>query len=333
MNVVLAGGGTGGHLYPAIAIADELKKKYGAAVTFVGTADRLEAAIVPQAGYQLETITAKPFSRSLGFVAANIKGIFQSRALVRKLKPDIIIATGGYVCFPFVVAARFRFKKIPIALLEPNAQSGLANRILTPLVEEIWRDVPVRKTLENVKTILKEDARKRLGLDSSRNVLLVMGGSQGARSINDATLELATKNLLPENWQVLLLAGKLQTPIPSTPRMRVLEYLDDMADAYAAADLVLARAGASTLAELRAVGLPAILVPYPHAAGNHQEANARAYAAVDPAIVLPDAKLGAEALARAISEASKLPKAGPSDNGESAVDRILARIEGLLSRM
>jgi UDP-N-acetylglucosamine--N-acetylmuramyl-(pentapeptide) pyrophosphoryl-undecaprenol N-acetylglucosamine transferase len=415
--IVFTGGGTGGHLYPAIAIADALRERVQENVEndkaadfleiiFIGTADRLEATIVPKSGYRLKTIAAQPFLGA-SFVAriraayVNAVGVVRSIAFLRRVHPDIVIATGGYVCFPVVAAARIlrilHLLNTPIALLEPNAQPGLTSRILTPLVDEIWcayetsvpgspsvtagdsvlgsshhvtssgtreargvemraesqrfiyTGVPVRASLENAKAISKEDARVSLGLDRERRVLLVMGGSQGARSVNDAIVGVVSKHLLPAGWQVLLIAGArnfedVTDAVSSasssvakglaSQEIRVVGYLDDMAEAYSAADLVLARAGSSTLAELEAFRIPAILVPLP-AAENHQEANARAFARSGAAVVVSDSELGG--LAGVLQQVmvperlAAMQAAFPAGAG-GAVSRILARIDGLLSR-
>src|SRR5581483_11111127 len=198
MVVVFTGGGTGGHLYPAIAIADAMRERDSgdefAEIIFIGTADRLEVTIISMAGYRLETIGAQPFLGAsliarIRAMYVNAMGILRSISLLRRMYPDIVIATGGYVCFPVVVAARMlrslRLLKAPIALLEPNAKPGLTNRILAPLVDEIWyayearaveapalpqkfvyTGVPVRSSLEKTKSISKEAARANLGLDT-----------------------------------------------------------------------------------------------------------------------------------------------------------------------
>lgn len=366
LRVLFAGGGTGGHVYPAIAIADALKKR-GAVPEFVGTTDRLEAKIVPHAGYTLHTISSRPLSRSFSSelpltAFANAAGTLQSFALLRKLKPAFVIATGGYVCFPLVFAARalrmLALYRGPIALFEPNARAGLTNRLLAPLVDEVWgafdagdprfngkyvkTGIPVRATLSHLPA--RSDAVSRLGLNSNRKTLLAIGGSQGARAINDALVALIKSGALPSGWQLLQVTGEREYDRVrvelGTADSVVRPYLNDMADAYAAADLVLARAGASTLGELAALGKPAILVPYPHAAEDHQTANAERFAAAGAAVTLADRELASGRLRFVLAEcaepsrldgmraaAARLSEGDPVATIVTRVDALLARSE------
>ena len=350
MTVVFAGGGTGGHLYPAIAIADALRQR-GATAIFVGTAGRLESSIVPRAGYTLYTIASQPMSRRVSGElvssgARNALGIVQSLRLLRRLQPQLVIATGGYVCFPVAMAARllrgFGLSRAPLVLLEPNASPGLTTRVLAPMVDEIWGEcggfsekarpkcratgVPVRYRCATLPR--RGEAAARLELDSGLKTLVVIGGSQGARSINDAVTQLAAENRLPA-WQILLLAGGSdydRVRAAASPRLRIVPYLDDMADAYAVADAVVARAGASTLAELRALALPAVLVPYPHATEGHQDENARRFAAEGGAAVLDDRDLSAERLAAVVADVIAQSKRTVA---EDPLGAILERIDAL----
>jgi UDP-N-acetylglucosamine--N-acetylmuramyl-(pentapeptide) pyrophosphoryl-undecaprenol N-acetylglucosamine transferase len=360
LKIVFAGGGTGGHLYPAIAIADALREMWSANVAFIGTADRLEARIVPKAGYRLQTIAAHPLPRGFSLdlfraLGANAAGLVQSLWLLLELRPDLVIATGGYVSFPLVLAARLlrtvRALQAPIALLEPNAQSGLTHRMLAPLVDEVWgafaadeprfadkyvhTGVPVRAVLRSLPP--RETALRAFGLDPGRRTLLAIGGSQGARAINDAVIAARTGDCWPAGWQMLLLCGerdyeRVRAALPAADA--VCAYLDDVAPAYAAADLVLARAGASTLAELAAVGKPAVLVPYPHATQDHQTANAQRYARGGAAVVAADDGL-AEAFPALLLEVARptnlqaLLAAAERLRGGDPLATILARV-GLL---
>ena len=353
--VVFAGGGTAGHLYPAIAIADALRER-GANVAFVGTADRLEATIVPKAGYPLYTISSRALPRrlSLGLAqtfAANVRGTFQSLKYLAAQRPDLLIATGGYVSFPVALAARIRRvvrrSRAPIVLLEPNAIPGLTNRLLAPIVDEIWGadvGVPIRGSLRSLPG--RGDAIARLGLDPSLHTLVGMGGSQGARAINDALVSLTLAGATPQGWQLLHLTGRddfervtaaLNGRPAGTPHV-ARAYLDDMADAYAVADLLVARAGASTLGELRALGKPAILVPYPFAAEDHQASNAAALESAGAAVVLADRDLkagGLPALLAATVEPERLSELTLNAGrlkGSDPLLAILARIDTLLAR-
>lgn len=356
-TVVFAGGGTGGHLYPAIAIADALRAR-GARVDFVGTSDRLEAAIVPSAGYALHIIAGRPLRgsgrwRSLLALGVNAWGTLQSVALLRRLRPDVVVATGGYVCFPLVLAARalraVRATRAPLVLFEPNATPGLTNRVLAPMVDEIWgvadvaprwaetyvrTGIPVRASLRALPS--HTEAAALFDLDPRRPVLLAMGGSQGARAINAAVRALVRRRGLPAGWQALLVTGQSEGASEPVDGLVSVPYLDDVAAGYAAADVVLARAGASTLAELAATGKPAILVPYPFAADDHQTINARAFAQTGAALVIDDselethlgdvlAQLAAGGLARLRDAAGRLQGADP-------LATIIARVDWLTAR-
>jgi UDP-N-acetylglucosamine--N-acetylmuramyl-(pentapeptide) pyrophosphoryl-undecaprenol N-acetylglucosamine transferase len=364
LRVLFAGGGTGGHLYPAIAIAEALRAR-GVTIAFAGSADRLEATIVPSAGYELHAIASRPLTRRLSFdvvrtVAANIAGTLQSVAVLLRTRPNVVIATGGYVCFPAVFAARalrwLRIERTAIALLEPNAKPGLTNRLLAPLVDEVWgafgdadsrfagkyvrSGVPVRASLRALPS--RDAAVASLRLDPAKKTLLAMGGSQGARSINDALAAIAAAGALPAGWQLVLVSGRgdhhrMGSAIPNGSAT-VIAYLDDPATAYAAADLVIARAGASTLAELSAAGKPAILIPYPFAADDHQTTNAARFAETGAAIVVSDAALPGGGLRDAVEEATQASRLAAL---QAAAERlqtgdplatILARVEWLAAR-
>jgi UDP-N-acetylglucosamine--N-acetylmuramyl-(pentapeptide) pyrophosphoryl-undecaprenol N-acetylglucosamine transferase len=358
VTVVFAGGGTGGHLYPAIAIADALQSR--ARIAFVGTADRLEAAIVPKAGYELHTIASRPLPRTPSFallqtIASTVKGTFESLRLLAAQRPDLVIATGGYVAFPVALAARIRkmlhLSGAPVVLLEPNAAPGLTNRLLTPIVDEIWgaleptnsgrgkyhsTGIPIRSSLRSLPP--RDDAIARLELDPSLRTLVVIGGSQGARSINDAVTRLIETRGLPAGWQLFALTGQSDYERLRAVLPHARPYLDDMADVYAAADLVLARSGASTLGELAAIGKPAILVPYPFAAEAHQAANAARFEAAGAAVVLTDDELRAGRLPMILAEAvddrrlSALAAGAASLRGSDPLLAILARVDALVPR-
>jgi UDP-N-acetylglucosamine--N-acetylmuramyl-(pentapeptide) pyrophosphoryl-undecaprenol N-acetylglucosamine transferase len=320
LRVAFTGGGTGGHIYPALAIDGVLRARHPAGsyeARFFGNRGGLETSLVTTMPLSFVPSAALQRKLSLGTlrtVLANAAGVFVALRGLARFRPAMVVATGGYVCFPVVVAARalrlLRVARPRIALLEINATPGLTNRLLAPLVDEVWATyaasaksfgtktvvtgTPTRAALRNLAP--PDIARGRLGLDPARRTVVVMGGSQGARSINGAVVELVTERTLPADWQVLLVSGerdhasmdeRLRQAIPGN-RVRLVPYLPDPADAYAAADVVVARAGASTLAELAITATPAVLVPYPFAAEQHQAHNAALFAAGGAAVVVPD---------------------------------------------
>ncbi|MEA2930303.1 MAG: UDP-N-acetylglucosamine--N-acetylmuramyl-(pentapeptide) pyrophosphoryl-undecaprenol, partial [Hyphomicrobiales bacterium] len=328
LRIAFTGGGTGGHVYPALAIDDELRAQYRPDAyepRFFGNRDGLEAALVKT--IPLTFVSSAPLQRKLSLstlrtVFANAAGVIAALGALARFKPVWVVATGGYVCFPVVVAARIlRLLRIihpRIALLEINVTPGLTNRLLKPLVDEVWTTyaasqasfgsktvvtgAPVRASLRIAKDAAS--ARDRLGLDPDRTTIVVMGGSQGARSINEAVAALVTRRTLGETWQLLHVSGERDHAYMQAEerepaagnRVKLVPYLDDPADAYAAADVVIARAGASTLAELAVTGTPSILIPYPFAAENHQAHNAALFEEAGAAVVLEDAEVDGDRL-------------------------------------
>jgi UDP-N-acetylglucosamine--N-acetylmuramyl-(pentapeptide) pyrophosphoryl-undecaprenol N-acetylglucosamine transferase len=328
LTVAFTGGGTGGHIYPALAIDDALRAAYrddAYEPRFFGNRDGLEATLVTS--MPLVFVPSAPLQRRFSFgtlrtLAANVRGIVTAMRALAAFRPLMVVATGGYVCFPVVVAARIlrllRVLRCGIGLLEINVTPGLTNRLLVPLVDEVWTTyaasaesfgrkavltgAPVRASLRGTRDA--HAARERLGLDPDGTTVVVMGGSQGARSINEAVAALVTRRTLPSHWQVLHVSGERDYAYMEAEerepaagnRIRLVAYLSDPADAYAAADAVVARAGASTLAELAVTGTPSVLVPYPHAADQHQQHNAEVFAQAGAAVVLADEHLDGDLL-------------------------------------
>ena len=367
MKVAFAGGGTGGHLYPALAIADALRDR--ATILFIGSAEGLESSVIPEAGYDLETIASRALERrfsldTLETAAANAVGIAQGMRVLSAFRPDVVIATGGYVSFPAMTAARglrlMTGARASLALLEPNAHPGLANRLLAPMVDEVWgafpdpdpafenkyvhTGIPVRTSLLHPNNRI--EAARRLGLDPARRTILAMGGSQGARTINEAVAALVTRRALPPQWQVLHVCGERDFEYMQAEERRplgenrvvLLPYLNEMADAYALSDLVVARAGASTIGELTALGIPSLLVPFPFAAEDHQARNAQVLAARGAAVVIEDRQLNADSLwwaLRDVMQSERLDamrSAARSLANRDALSTILARVEALVSK-
>lgn len=328
LRVAFTGGGTGGHVYPSLAIDDALRADYRPDAyepRFFGNRRGLEATLVktmPIAFIPSAALQRRLSLATLRTVFANLAGVAVALGELARFRPLMVVATGGYVCFPVVVAARIlralRVVRCKIALLEINAKPGLTNKLLAPLVDEVWATYEASRPAFGAKMVVtgtptraslarlaeKAVARERLGLDPARTTIVAMGGSQGARSINEAVAALVTRRTLPDDWQVLHVSGERdyaymqaeeREPAPGN-RVRLVAYLDDPADAYAAADVVIARAGASTLAELAQTGSPSILVPYPFAAEQHQAHNAALFAERGAAVVLADDELSGDRL-------------------------------------
>ncbi|MDQ7843205.1 MAG: undecaprenyldiphospho-muramoylpentapeptide beta-N-acetylglucosaminyltransferase [Armatimonadota bacterium] len=322
MRVVIACGGTGGHIYPALAVAEALREQEPAVqILFVG-GSRLETQLVPQAGWALRAVAARPIPRTvtpgvLTALGALVVGTVQSARILRDFRAQVVLATGGYVSAPVGVAAAML--RVPVVLQEQNLVPGLTTRMLARLAarvsiphETVWArlpagvvtGVPIRRGATG-----GDRARgvARFGLEAGRFTVLVLGGSQGARSLNEAMLEAARALRAPDAVQVLHQAGKGQAEWVArraaqirTPRYVAVGYIEDVADAYACADLVVCRAGAGTLAEVTANGLPAVVVPYPHAAEGHQDANARLMERAGAAVVIADRDLTGARLAEVI---------------------------------
>jgi UDP-N-acetylglucosamine--N-acetylmuramyl-(pentapeptide) pyrophosphoryl-undecaprenol N-acetylglucosamine transferase len=325
MRIIISGGGTGGHIYPALAIAQEIRdRRPDAAILYVGTKGGMESTIVPRAGFDFQTIDISGINRSSLIKASSSlsklpRSFFQGWEVVRKFKPDIAIGTGGYVSFPVVLAATFLDCKTYIH--EQNALPGLANRSLARRVDCVMLTFPEAETRlkgrsikvtglpvrKDILTVNPRSARQQLQLMEGKFTLLVFGGSRGAHSINRAMLD-ALERLQKEDIQIIWLTGagdyeeiKVNTE-SSRCHLQLLPYMDNINLALASADLALCRAGASTLCELAIVGLPAILVPYPYAAENHQEMNARALVNKNAATMVIDEFLDGDTLYQRVSE-------------------------------
>jgi UDP-N-acetylglucosamine--N-acetylmuramyl-(pentapeptide) pyrophosphoryl-undecaprenol N-acetylglucosamine transferase len=290
-SVVIAGGGTGGHIEPAMALADELRRADpGIAITCLGTERGLETRVIPARGYQLELIPAVPLPRKptkeLLSVPGRMRGaVAATVAVLDRAQADVLVGFGGYVATPGYLAARRR--RLPIVVHEANPRPGLANRIGARLTSNVFIGqagtrlphatlvgIPIRREIASLDRLaLSDKARLAFGLRPDLPVLLVTGGSQGAASLNRAVLE-AAPSIMSVGVQVLHIVGPRSGTSASMPASAVpyvvIEYLDRMDLAYAAADFALCRAGAMTCAELTAVGLPAAYVPLPHGNGEQR---------------------------------------------------------------
>ena len=312
MRMIITGGGTGGHIYPALALARHLlEREPRAELLFVGSAQGLESRIVPAAGFALETIPASGFGRSLRRLAPFTRdlrrGLSRARRIMASFKPDVVFGTGGYVSAPVMLAALLARR--PAAVHEQNALPGLANRMLAPLVqrvcisfEESRSAFPRRsKTVftgnpraSEVAAVERGTAQELLKIDPSLRTILVYGGSRGALRINEVMVDFLKAGWLPPATQLLYITGEIyhrhvKEQLGLLPRrVRLFPYLEEMPAALAAADLVITRAGATTLAEITALGLPAILIPSPNVVNNHQYHNARLLEKAGAALLLEE---------------------------------------------
>jgi len=322
MKLVIAGGGTGGHLFPGVAIAEELRRREPEAqVTFVGTAKGIEARVLPGLGWDLELIQVSGL-KTVGALGA-IRGFFripgalwQSRRLLRRLKPDVVIGVGGYASGPVVMAAKLM--GIPTAICEQNSIPGLTNRILGKLARRVFLAFDDSKRFFKARKVTMSGNPVRLALlqafEAQSPVLaevptvFVCGGSLGATKVNElasgALIQLAAHRKLRVVHQTGASdAGKMVARYAeSSLEAEVHGFLEDMAARYLAADVIIARAGATTVAELALAGKPAIFIPYPFAADNHQELNAREMAEAKAALMFRQADLTVDILAKALGE-------------------------------
>jgi UDP-N-acetylglucosamine--N-acetylmuramyl-(pentapeptide) pyrophosphoryl-undecaprenol N-acetylglucosamine transferase len=328
VNVVVAGGGTGGHVTPALALARRLIDDHGARVRFVGSSTGFEAQMVPEAGIEFHGIEVSPLYREISLRAARapivaLRSVGEARSLVRGA--DVVVGVGGYASVPAGLAARR--ERIPLVLHEQNAVPSLTNRLLARWATAIGSTFasaaarfpgdatvthtgnPVRGAILDVpphRSALAAEARASFRLVEDLRTVLVVGGSQGAlhldRVIADALPALAARHL-----QLVVLTGRDHVAVVAdavergpAPRAHVAPFLDRMELAYAVADVAVGRAGAGTVAELAVCGIPSIFVPYPYAAANHQEANARELVAAGGAELILDRDLATEPLVACI---------------------------------
>lgn len=329
MKVVIAGGGTGGHLYPGIAIARELLKESGNEVLFVGTAEGIEARVLPKEGLPVRFISVGKLKgmKLLSIIktmAMLPMSVLQSLMVLHEVRPDVVIGVGGYSSGPMGLAALGL--RVPLFIVEPNSYAGLANRNLGKLADKVIlcfpgtgarKFFPARKTVSLGPLVRKgidqgsrDKALVDFGLEPGRFTVFVMGGSGGAHAINMALKQAALQLKDVRDLQVLHQTGEKDVDeVAAGYRVAgvkavVLPYIHDMAGAYAAADLVVGRSGATTVAELAVCGKRAVLVPFPFAADNHQEYNARTLAKRGLAEVIIQKDLTPQKLADVIKKYS-----------------------------
>ena len=367
MRVIMTGGGTGGHIYPAIAIADEIKRRYpDADILFVGAERGLEKTLVPKRGYNIRLIPVEGFDRK--HIARNaevirklMKGSSQAKKIIKEFRPDVVIGTGGYASAPMVKAAQKA--KIPTFIHEQNAYPGVTNKLLEKNVRNVFLGFaraseyfkepdkivvsgnPVRDEFRGKD---RSQARAELGIKDDRFMVLAFGGSQGAGRINKAMVSVIRQVSGREDMEIVLGAGSYYYDAICqafedegfTPgdNIRIIEFIDDMASYLAAADLVVSRSGALTVAETTVSGRPAIFIPSPMVTGNHQYYNALAVAEAGGARIIEEKDLEDEKLLREILSLKDDPKTlaemarasrgcGPDKATEIICDRILEEIK------
>jgi UDP-N-acetylglucosamine--N-acetylmuramyl-(pentapeptide) pyrophosphoryl-undecaprenol N-acetylglucosamine transferase len=331
MRIIITGGGTGGHIYPGISLAREFQSRdKNNEIIFVGTEHKMESEIIPQEGFRFLGLRVKGVERkfsleSLSALFLFLGSLFTSYGIIKDFKPDLVIGTGGYVSGS--VALVSSLLGIPTFIHEQNVIPGITNQFLSLTGKKVFTSFPesagyfwkkerivflgnpIRKSIwqGNKEKIIKEN-----NLDSTKKTILVFGGSKGASTINKMVLHslyLIEESIWLE-WQVLIISGEEDfknltekvTKSPFKETVRVLPYLDNIEDAYDLADLVVCRAGATTIAELSAKGIAAILIPYPYATGNHQLYNARFLESNLAALIIEEKELNREKLAAELSK-------------------------------
>ncbi|WP_160720148.1 undecaprenyldiphospho-muramoylpentapeptide beta-N-acetylglucosaminyltransferase [Bacillus sp. USDA818B3_A] len=300
MKVVVSGGGTGGHIYPALALIREIQKENKEAeFLYIGTTNGLESQLVPRENIAFKSIHITGFKRKLSFenvktILRFIKGVQDSKRIIKEFQPDIVIGTGGYVCGPVVYAAKGL--GIPTVIHEQNSVPGLTNKFLSRYVnkiaicfEEAKEYFPSEKVVftgnPRASEVLGKDGikgRLSAGLSATKPAVLIFGGSRGARPINEAVVK-ALAELAEKPYQILYVTGDVhyenvqkEVDLVGNPKNVVIKpFIHNMPEVLAGIDLVVSRAGATTLAELTSLGIPSILVPSPYVTNNHQEKNAR----------------------------------------------------------
>ncbi|MFD1604024.1 undecaprenyldiphospho-muramoylpentapeptide beta-N-acetylglucosaminyltransferase [Flavobacterium artemisiae] len=313
---ILSGGGTGGHIYPAIAIANELKLQFpDAEFLFVGAKDKMEMQKVPQAGYEIKGLWIAGLQRKLTlqnmmFPLKLASSLLESKRIIRKFKPNVVIGTGGFASGPLLQAAGSA--GIPTVVQEQNSFPGITNKLLSkkanaicvayenlerffPKEKIVLTGNPVRQDLIDIES-KRDEAIAFYGLDPNKKTLLILGGSLGARRINQL-IEKELQNFLSQNVQVIWQCGKLyfeDYKKYNQPNVKVVDFIERMDFVYAASDVIISRAGASSVSELCIVGKPVIFIPSPNVAEDHQTKNAQAIVEAKGAILLKESELETE---------------------------------------
>jgi UDP-N-acetylglucosamine--N-acetylmuramyl-(pentapeptide) pyrophosphoryl-undecaprenol N-acetylglucosamine transferase len=364
LSVVIGAGGTGGHIYPGLALAEALRRADpDAVISFVGTERGLETRLIPGAGFRLHTVDMIPFDPALGakrylLPAALIRSGAQCRGILRTQGAQVAVGMGGYPSAPVIVGARMA--GVPSVIHESNAVPGRANQFaarLTPHITVAFdrsrahlsggKDadtvgMPIAAQLAALdRTALRAEARDAFGIPDGARVVLFNGGSLGAARLTEAAVGLAARWRHRSDVHLLIKTGpaaldETRRRLVESPVAQAVPYLDRMDLAYAVADLVVCRAGSATVAELATTGVPAVLVPYPHAPGDHQTHNARVLSEAGAAHLVPDGETTAERLAALVeplladpSRLAAMGRAADPGHHAHAADLLAAKVIGL----
>ncbi|MBP5361244.1 MAG: undecaprenyldiphospho-muramoylpentapeptide beta-N-acetylglucosaminyltransferase [Bacteroidaceae bacterium] len=365
LRVIISGGGTGGHIFPAIAIANELKARVdGVKILFVGAEGRMEMERVPQAGYEIRGLKVMGFDRkhllkNIKVIYNYLKGKREAASIIKEFQPDVAVGVGGYASGPAIGAAEDL--KVPVLLQEQNSYAGVTNKMLCkraaticvayegmekffPEGRIVMTGNPVRQELMG-NALTRELACRALGLEANKRTVLIVGGSLGARTLNESVLLHLDLIRKQRNVQFYWQTGKyysqeikeaLEEKV-KPDNLYVSDFIADMAKAYKAADLVISRAGACSISELQLLGKPAILVPSPNVAEDHQTKNAMALVSKKAAICVKDAEARMALLPKAITVvndaaqlntlSNNIAKMGKPNATKQIVDEILKLVE------
>ncbi|MDE7380747.1 MAG: undecaprenyldiphospho-muramoylpentapeptide beta-N-acetylglucosaminyltransferase [Muribaculaceae bacterium] len=355
-KILISGGGTGGHIFPALSIANALKGRIDCDILFVGAENRMEMERVPDAGYKIVGLPVAGFNRknllkNISVLLKLRKSLKMARKIVKDFRPDIAVGVGGYCSGPTLKAAQRA--GVPTLLQEQNSYAGVTNKLLAKKAKKICvaypemeRFFPADRIVETGNPVRKnllcgvrtpKEARESFGLDGNRKTILVIGGSLGALTVN-RSLEKGIRDLTASGLQVIWQTGKSFLPkakeaVKGLKGVVVTPFVSDMASAYSAATLVVSRAGAGSISELELLGKPVILVPSPNVAEDHQTKNAKALANKGAAILIPDAEAAdrlADEIIRLASDNDRLSEMGKNikalayeKSDEKIVDEIL----------
>ena len=341
-RILVSGGGTGGHIFPALSIADELRQRLGAEILFVGASGRMEMTRVPEAGYEIIGLPVAGFDRkklwrNFRVIGKLLSSMGKAGKIIRDFKPDVVVGVGGYASGPVLKAAQKA--GLPTLIQEQNSYAGVTNKLLAKKADSICvaydkmdrffpsehiikTGNPIRQRLLNCR-LTKKEALESFGLMPDKKTLLVVGGSLGALTINES-LEKDIKELASKGIQVIWQTGKNfgnrgSEAVKGMKGMVVTPFISDMGAAYKGADLVISRAGAASISELQALGKPAILVPSPNVAEDHQTFNAMALVEKDAAVLVKDAEAREKLVETAISLISNPDKLRQMSDNISAM--------------